>query len=223
MATIRTALSLLTEGQASAEITQNTLNNVFDTLLGAANIQQNGLNTPPGSPSDGDAYIIGGSPTGDWASNANDFTVYFNGWIYISPFTGMQCWDNNDNELIQYDAGESLWYPVQQRWSTTEHWTGRYRESSKVYAKVVDCGTLPSTPSTPTTTAHSISTIDFSKPIVIQTSLVDNTNDVAFYGNIFAYPGDVALVQVNTTNVVAAATSDLSAFQLDVYLEYCKV
>lgn len=219
--TVRTGFSLLTEGQASAEITQNALNNIYDSLVGGAKILEYGLNTPPGSPSDGDAYVIGSSPTGDWASNADDFTVYFNGWLFITPFGGMKVFDHNAKEWLGYSSVESDWHPLQRRWSTTEHWTGKYVEGSKVYAKVVDCGTAPN--ATVEDTAHSISTIDFSKPILIVSSVVDNTNDVVVASPMYATVGAVMNVAVDTTNVKIYTNFDYTSFQVDVYLEYCKV
>lgn len=41
------------------------------------------VNTPPGSPTDGDVYVIGASPTGDWADQPNKIAVRHNGaWIF---------------------------------------------------------------------------------------------------------------------------------------------
>lgn len=46
-------------------------------------------NTPPGSPSAGDRYIVGAAPSGAWASNADDLTVYDGqDWIFVSPVIG---------------------------------------------------------------------------------------------------------------------------------------
>ena len=41
------------------------------------------VNTPPGSPADGEVYVIGASPTGDWAGQPNKIAVRHNGaWIF---------------------------------------------------------------------------------------------------------------------------------------------
>ena len=43
-----------------------------------------GTNAPPGSPSEGDAYIIGTSPTGAWAGRANAVAYYTaSGWRFV--------------------------------------------------------------------------------------------------------------------------------------------
>jgi len=50
------------------------------------------LDTPPGSPSEGDAYIIGNAPTGVWAGRAKDHALYLGGqWNYTTPKNGSFC------------------------------------------------------------------------------------------------------------------------------------
>lgn len=46
------------------------------------------LSTPPGSPAEGDRYIVGPSPTGDWAGRADQIAYYSGGWSFIQPETG---------------------------------------------------------------------------------------------------------------------------------------
>ena len=42
-----------------------------------------GVNTPPGSPADGDVYIIGSAPTGGWAGQANKIAVrHLGAWVF---------------------------------------------------------------------------------------------------------------------------------------------
>lgn len=54
-------------------------------------VQQVGLDTPPVSPSEGDAYIIGASPTGVWSGKEKNHVVYLGGdWIFTVPLDGEQ-------------------------------------------------------------------------------------------------------------------------------------
>lgn len=48
------------------------------------------LSTPPGSPADGDVYVLGSSPTGAWSTFAqNDVVLWRSGtWYRFAPFTG---------------------------------------------------------------------------------------------------------------------------------------
>lgn len=42
-------------------------------------------NSPPGSPSIGDTYIVGAAPTGDWVGQANDLAVWWESLADSSP------------------------------------------------------------------------------------------------------------------------------------------
>jgi len=65
-------------------------------------------NTPPGSPTAGDAYIIDTSPTGAWASNAKYVTVYTaRGWVYIAPAIGMLMRVEDVTGYYHYSEGGS--------------------------------------------------------------------------------------------------------------------
>ena len=68
---------------------------VIDTLV-MGTVLSAPANAPPGSPSQGDTYIVGTAPTGAWASNANDVAV----------------WTTNE-------AGTTLWefYPPKSGWA----------------------------------------------------------------------------------------------------------
>lgn len=80
------------------------------------------LNTPPGSPTFEDAYIVGTSPTGDWVGQNNDLAVY-NGssWVFYDTVEGNFVFDSNTSQqqlfngttwgptaAITYSDGESI-------------------------------------------------------------------------------------------------------------------
>lgn len=53
-------------------------------------------NTPPGSPTKGDRYIVGGVPNGAWTGYAwNIATFTGSGWIFDIPSTGWKAYDLN--------------------------------------------------------------------------------------------------------------------------------
>lgn len=68
--------------QAQPEITHNTaLNQIQILQTGVVSVA---LNTPPGSPAQGDTYVIGASPTGAWAGRANCLAGYFGtAWVFV--------------------------------------------------------------------------------------------------------------------------------------------
>lgn len=57
--------------------------NVIDALL-QVRVVSVGDNTPPGSPADGARYIVGASPTGAWAGQANKLARWLDGmWTFF--------------------------------------------------------------------------------------------------------------------------------------------
>lgn len=68
-------------------------------------------NAPPGSPAAGDKYIIGTAPSGAWASNADDLTIYDGAdWLFVSPEIGQETY-------VRALASRGHW-----RWDETGEW-----------------------------------------------------------------------------------------------------
>ncbi len=45
--------------------------------------------TPPGSPANGDRYVVGPSPSGAWSGHANEYAVYLgSAWTFRAPIEG---------------------------------------------------------------------------------------------------------------------------------------
>jgi Protein of unknown function (DUF2793) len=64
-------------------------------------------NTPPGSPTDGDCYIIGAAPTGLWAGKAANVTRWSStaaAWEFFTPKNGWMLGDNTTRALYRYTA-----------------------------------------------------------------------------------------------------------------------
>ena len=65
-------------------------------------------NTPPGSPSDGDLYIIGAAPTGAWAGQGGKVTRWSsvaNAWEFYAPKNGWMIQANSARETYRYTGG----------------------------------------------------------------------------------------------------------------------
>jgi hypothetical protein len=63
-------------------------------------------NTPPSSPTNGERYIIGPSPTGAWASKQNQIAVYReNAWTYYVPSEGWSCWVQAETKRYEFSGG----------------------------------------------------------------------------------------------------------------------
>lgn len=104
--TSRLALPYLVAGQAQKEATHNDALNDLDSLAQISVINRTTA-TPPISPSDGDSYIIGSSPTGAWAGNANAIASYYTGWRIKTPKTGWLAYVQNEGVFYLYDG--SAW------------------------------------------------------------------------------------------------------------------
>lgn len=71
-------------------------------------VENQTTNDPPVSPTDGDAYIIGPSPTGDWSGHAAKLALA-NGdaWIITAPLEGYIAYDKDEDGAFVYSG--SAW------------------------------------------------------------------------------------------------------------------
>jgi len=66
------------------------------------------LNTPPGSPTNGERYIVGGTPTGVFVGHVNEIAVYLTigtpGWTFYTPKLGWRTWDDDAGSYFRFDG-----------------------------------------------------------------------------------------------------------------------
>lgn len=120
-------VTLLEQSQSQKEVTMNQALSHIDALMNTG-AKSRTTSTPPGSPSAGDVYIVGGSSAGDWAGNAGDITYYDQLWRFITPREGMTLWVEDESQFATYDGSawqallvsngtsytQSLWVPAAQ-------------------------------------------------------------------------------------------------------------
>jgi hypothetical protein len=73
-------------------------------------VENQTTNTPPGSPSDGDQYIIGAAPTGAWAGNAGKIALWSAlaaTWKIIAPREGETAYDKSLDHEVTFNG--STW------------------------------------------------------------------------------------------------------------------
>jgi len=99
-------LAYIVAGQAQKEVTHNEALNDLDALTQISVIDRT-LNTPPASPSVGDTYIVGASPTGAWSGAAAKVVAYFSGWKIKTPLAGWHAWARAENRMLVYSG--SAW------------------------------------------------------------------------------------------------------------------
>ena len=102
----RFGLPFLAAGQAQKELTHNEALALIDAVLCPA-VESAGLETPPGSPSVGQCWIAGASPTGAWTDAAGALACWTEGgWRFLPAVEGMQVWLKDARLWAVRDAGE---------------------------------------------------------------------------------------------------------------------
>lgn len=107
MTTPLLSLPELVSGQSQPHVPINEALRALDVIVQLAAL---GLsNTPPGSPSDGDRYLVDSAPTGAWAAHANTIAYYvagsFNEWRFISPRLGWFAYSESEDAYYRYIPG----------------------------------------------------------------------------------------------------------------------
>jgi len=107
--TTNLGITLVQQSQAQKEVTVNTAFTVIDAILNTG-AKSRTTSTPPGSPSTGDIYIVGSSPTGAWSGQASAITYYNQGWNFIAPKEGAHFWVHDESSVYLYNG--SSWIMV---------------------------------------------------------------------------------------------------------------
>ena len=98
-------MALVEQAQAQKEITVNMALMQIDALLNTHAIDKD-INTPPGSPVQGDVYIVGGSPTSLWSGHAKELTYFDQIWRFVTPNEGMVIWVADEDKLYIFDGAD---------------------------------------------------------------------------------------------------------------------
>lgn len=106
MTTPRLGMAEITESQTGKYLTHNDALRVLDALVqGTA---QDYTATPPGSPTDGQCWLVAGSATGAWAGQDQKIAQYYDtAWNFISPAAGWTLHNAADGYRYRYTG--SAW------------------------------------------------------------------------------------------------------------------
>ncbi|WP_375397130.1 DUF2793 domain-containing protein [uncultured Sphingomonas sp.] len=103
--TARLDLALLVPGQAQKELWHNEGLAAIDLVL-QASVVAAGPNTPPATPGQGQCWIVGPAPTGDWAGMADHLAGWTQGgWRFAAPVEGMTAWVADAAAFACFHAG----------------------------------------------------------------------------------------------------------------------
>ena len=186
--------------------------------VAAGRVLDRNLTAPPGSPAEGDAYIVAATATGAWATHEAKIAFYQNAaWQFITPTNGMSVFVVDEKAQFNYSAVESLWYPLQPIWSTSEVWTGRYGSASTmVYQKCFSFALGDGVGSL--AVAHSITNLNRSALIEFHGSF---SNGTVAYKSPQEFTTATVVQWVNATNILTSnASVDLSTYTCRMRLEY---
>ena len=97
------SLPEIAEGVASQAVLHNEALRALEARLVRALSRT--TTAPPGSPAEGDSYIVATGATGDWSGLDDQVASYIGGaWSYYTPVEGVRLWVNDDDEEVVYDG-----------------------------------------------------------------------------------------------------------------------
>ena len=98
----------LVAGQVDADVTYATALSQVDAIM-YAEVNLGHTGGPPGSPLDGDRYIVQ-TATGDWSGHLDDFALFYNSaWYFVEPWEGLTVYDSAGASKGRWIWSGSAW------------------------------------------------------------------------------------------------------------------
>lgn len=95
-----------------SEVALNRMQNVFESLI-QGSVKSRAITAQPGSPANGDRYILPTGPTGAvWSTfTAGRIAIYYDGWSQLTPKEGWRVWVDDEDCFVDHDgsAGAAGW------------------------------------------------------------------------------------------------------------------
>jgi len=101
------ALPFIEGGELLPDVTLNETLRLIDTLVQLAILDRD-LTAPPGSPAEGQRWIVKATPTGAWAGHANHIAAWQDGgWVFCAPKIGWFAFVIDEGALVAWNG--SAW------------------------------------------------------------------------------------------------------------------
>ncbi|MEZ5841439.1 MAG: DUF2793 domain-containing protein [Hyphomicrobiales bacterium] len=111
-ATARLGLPLIQPAEAQKHISHNEAIVALDTAA-QLSVLARGLAEPPAEPEVGNAWIVAGGGTGDWAGNDGKVAVLEEtGWRFHAARAGWRAWVSDEARLVVFDG--AVWHPFEE-------------------------------------------------------------------------------------------------------------
>ncbi|MGJ0397401.1 MAG: DUF2793 domain-containing protein, partial [Methylocystis sp.] len=108
--TTHLALPLIDQNQSQKHVTHNEALRALDAIVHLSVIDD-ALSAPPGSPADGDRYIVAATPTGAWLGQGGKVAAWQDGaWRFYAPQAGWRAYVASKTSVYVYDS--SNWVSI---------------------------------------------------------------------------------------------------------------
>ena len=108
--TIHLALPYIMASQAQKHVTHNEALRMLDALV-MLSVKDRDLSAPPGSPEEGDRYLVNPAGSGGFTGKDNRIAHYRDGaWSFHMPQAGWLCYVEDDDTTLAFDGSD--WVPI---------------------------------------------------------------------------------------------------------------
>ena len=102
-------LPYLAANQSQKHVTVNEALRRLDALV-QVTVQSAALATPPGSPTEGQRWIVAAAATGAWVGQSGKIAAWQDGaWVFYAPLDGWSAVDISSDTPLLYNAGTGIW------------------------------------------------------------------------------------------------------------------
>ncbi len=102
--TLSLGLPVLVAEQAQKHVTHNEALILLDAIV-QLSVKDRDLAAPPGSPGEGDRYIVAAGATGEWAGHDGEIAVRRDGaWAFQAAGEGWRAWTDDEDALLVFDG-----------------------------------------------------------------------------------------------------------------------